>query len=251
MKKLTKEEFILKANQIHGFKYSYLKTTYKNSRTKICITCPVHGDFEQVASSHLTGRGCNDCGNEVTRSKTKKNSSKFQEEANLVHENKYSYPELNYVNTHTKITIQCPIHGQFQQKPIAHLQGQGCYVCSLGQAVGFNKGSFVKKAQEKYNNQATLYVIRCHNDSEDFIKVGITLRSVDKRFDSKYWMPYEWESLLVKKGDAKFIWELEKELHKTLRQFKHNPQIGFGGKNECFEKSCLKDVEIKIQETLC
>ena len=59
--KLTKEEFILKANQIHGFKYSYLKTTYKNSRTKICITCPVHGDLEQVASSHLTGRCCNDC----------------------------------------------------------------------------------------------------------------------------------------------------------------------------------------------
>ena len=40
-KKLTKEQFIEKARQIHGDKYGdYAKVEYVNSRTKVCIVCP-------------------------------------------------------------------------------------------------------------------------------------------------------------------------------------------------------------------
>lgn len=30
---------------------------------------------------------------------------------------------------HDPVTIICPIHGEFQQKPYKHLQGQGCPIC--------------------------------------------------------------------------------------------------------------------------
>lgn len=60
-KKLTREEFIAKAKQAHGDKYSYEKADYKNSRTKVCIICPEHGEFWQSPFSHIKGYGCNMC----------------------------------------------------------------------------------------------------------------------------------------------------------------------------------------------
>ena len=39
MKKKTTEEFIKQAKEIHGNKYDYSKTEYKNTRTKVEIIC--------------------------------------------------------------------------------------------------------------------------------------------------------------------------------------------------------------------
>lgn len=45
-KKLTQEEFIQKAKQIHGDKYDYSKVEYIKSSVKVKIVCPEHGEFE-------------------------------------------------------------------------------------------------------------------------------------------------------------------------------------------------------------
>ena len=63
-KRITKESFINKSNFIHNYKYNYEKAVYENCRKKVIITCPVHGDFEQRASSHMHGRGCKKCARE-------------------------------------------------------------------------------------------------------------------------------------------------------------------------------------------
>lgn len=60
-KKLTREEFIRKAREVHGDKYDYSKVAYVNSRTQVCIICRVHGEFKQTPSDHLQGHGCNKC----------------------------------------------------------------------------------------------------------------------------------------------------------------------------------------------
>jgi len=57
----TTEEFIGESKVIHDNKYSYERTIYKTDREKLTITCPVHGDFDQVANSHLGGSGCKSC----------------------------------------------------------------------------------------------------------------------------------------------------------------------------------------------
>ena len=41
-KKLTTEEFIKRAKEVHGDKYDYSKVEYINSKTKVCIICPKH-----------------------------------------------------------------------------------------------------------------------------------------------------------------------------------------------------------------
>lgn len=70
-RKLTTEEFIKKAKQVHGDKYDYSKVAYINSATKVSIICKEHGEFLQEANSHLKGRGCKKCGNKIVSNKLK------------------------------------------------------------------------------------------------------------------------------------------------------------------------------------
>lgn len=62
-RKLTLNCFINKANLIHNFKYNYSKTEYINTKSKIIIICPEHGEFLQYPSHHLREIGCQKCSN--------------------------------------------------------------------------------------------------------------------------------------------------------------------------------------------
>lgn len=53
----------------------------------------------------------------------------FIERAVVVHGNKYDYSLVEYVNSKTKVKIICPNHGVFEQVPVRHLQGSGCFHC--------------------------------------------------------------------------------------------------------------------------
>ena len=55
------EDFVRQAKEVHGDKYQYDKTEYIQAKGKVIITCPIHGDFEQEASSHIMGCGCPYC----------------------------------------------------------------------------------------------------------------------------------------------------------------------------------------------
>lgn len=61
------EEFIKKATEKFGDKYTYGKVKYVNSKTPIIITCPIHGYFEQSPDSHLHGKGCPRCAHNLSR----------------------------------------------------------------------------------------------------------------------------------------------------------------------------------------
>ncbi|MNS98822.1 hypothetical protein D3C72_1332010 [compost metagenome] len=53
--------YIEKAKQIHGDTYSYDLTSFTRSGIKVKIICKEHGVFEQIASNHLNGYGCQSC----------------------------------------------------------------------------------------------------------------------------------------------------------------------------------------------
>ena len=59
--KLSIDDFISKANLLHNNLYDYSNVEYINSKTKVVITCPIHGDFEQTPNTHLQGKGCPKC----------------------------------------------------------------------------------------------------------------------------------------------------------------------------------------------
>ena len=57
----TNIDFIKSCKKIHGDMYDYSKTEYIGSNKKVIITCRLHGDFPQNATSHLNGSGCPEC----------------------------------------------------------------------------------------------------------------------------------------------------------------------------------------------
>jgi 5-methylcytosine-specific restriction endonuclease McrA len=58
----TTERFILEGNNYHNGKYDYSLVVYVNSKTKVKIICPIHGEFEQTPTNHLRS-GCIRCSN--------------------------------------------------------------------------------------------------------------------------------------------------------------------------------------------
>ena len=117
------DTFIEKANTLHDNKYDYSKFNYINAKTKSIIICPNHGEFEQSPNKHLQG-GCMKCGG-----CGKSNIIEFIEKAKDKHNDKYDYIKFKYINAKTKSIIICPIHGDFEQSPNAHLRGD-CEECA-------------------------------------------------------------------------------------------------------------------------
>lgn len=132
MKRLTTEQFIERATEVHNGKYDYSKVEYKNAQTKVVIICPIHGEFLQSAYGHLEGRGCPICGIESSKKKQAHTKDEFVMNAIKVHGDKYDYSRINYINNYTKVCIVCPEHGEFWQSPSHHLQGSGCPLCGEG-----------------------------------------------------------------------------------------------------------------------
>lgn len=132
--KLTHDQFVKKGNKIHNFKYEYVEE-YKGTETLIQIKCPDHGIFMQSPHSHLSGRGCSGCVNDMLSNKYRKNLDSLILQYKDIHQDKYDYSQVSYLNNKIKIKIICYQHGEFWQKPIHHLQGHGCPQCSNGSNV--------------------------------------------------------------------------------------------------------------------
>lgn len=145
-KKLNTKEFIQKARKIHGNKYIYDKSKYISAVEKICITCPIHGDFWQKAAVHLRGHGCGICANEKTKTRLTMPKDEFIQRAKEVHPSKnYDYSKVEYLTTSDKVCIICPEHGEFWQIAHNHLNGSCCPNCQ----VSFGE-NLVKVSLDKY-----------------------------------------------------------------------------------------------------
>jgi hypothetical protein len=139
------DEFLNDARSVHGNLYDYSQSNYKNGVTDIDIICPTHGKFQQQPYSHLNGKGCSKCKGGVMY-----NTQEFIQKARNIHNDNYDYSQVNYVDSQTPVTIVCPSHGEFQQKPVVHLVGSGCLKCS-GKEV-FNNDDFIEKSNIIHNN---------------------------------------------------------------------------------------------------
>ncbi len=130
MEKSISDKFIERSTITHNSKYSYLKVSYKNTNSKIIITCNIHGDFQQTPKNHQNGHGCTKCATSYKSSLLSKNISDFVSKSIKIHNNKYDYSKSVYVNNKTNLIVICPIHGDFKITPSHHYVGHGCQHCT-------------------------------------------------------------------------------------------------------------------------
>ena len=130
-KRRTINEVIEIANTVHNFKYDYsLIKEYKNDREKLPIVCKEHGVFYQTMNNHIKGKqGCPECGKVKCHNSRYYSNDDFIKLAVKKHNNFYLYDKVKYVDSKTKVTITCPVHGDFEQIPRNHIYGAGCPRC--------------------------------------------------------------------------------------------------------------------------
>lgn len=147
----------------------------------------------------------------------------------------FTYDKVEYIGSTTSVTINCQIHGEFEKTPQAMLrltQKQGCPICSRV----LHNITWLKHAKLKYNmnkeHTFTLYVVKCFDDKETFIKVGITSRDLKIRLNT---IPYKCEVVkLIESSNYKHIWKLECQLKLWIHKNDlYKPERDFGGYFEC------------------
>jgi hypothetical protein len=107
LKRLPQNEIIEQFKMVHSNKYDYSQVQYLNSMEKVQIICPEHGPFFQKPNDHKQGIGCPNCN--ISKPKTQEETI---EQFINVHNNKYNYSKVQYINTKTKVQITRPEHGK-------------------------------------------------------------------------------------------------------------------------------------------
>ncbi len=128
--RMSQDEFIRRADQIHNGKYDYSGAVYIRSVAPISISCPTHGVFKQMGGVHLRGAGCPKCSTERNADRLRKTHQQFVTESEQMHNHRYDYTKVVYHKSVNDVIITCPIHGEFLQTPASHLFGCGCPKCS-------------------------------------------------------------------------------------------------------------------------
>lgn len=152
------EKWLNEVIKLHEGKYDYSKVNFINLSTKVCIICPMHGEFWQTPKDHLRGRGCNKCGRLSGVKNRTKTQDGFLEEAFKVHSDIYDLSKTNYVDGKSKVVINCRKHGEFTINPTKFLNGQGCRECGI------------EKASLKRTKSVNTFLSECLNSHQENTK---------------------------------------------------------------------------------
>lgn len=168
------EEFVEKAREIHGDKYSYEKAVYVGCTKPLVIICPAHGEFLMSPHKHISGKqGCPECGKLVRAAKRNK-GAQFVERAKAIHGDKYDYSLVNYKTCKDRVEIICNKCGKhFTQTPDNHINLQrGCPFCgaesSKEKLTAQSKARKGQKLGHYQKKDGTLSKQRC--TTEEFLK---------------------------------------------------------------------------------
>lgn len=158
---ITREQFIDKIEKIFGKnKFDYSKLEYKGAHIDISLICKNCNNIESKPPTvWYKGYGCLKC--QIRRPNPKLiTKEQFLEKVIKIHNGKYDYSNINFIDLHSKIEIICNKHGSFSQSPEVHLYGKsGCPRCKTSKgeeeiAIWLNNKNikFIYQYQVKINN---------------------------------------------------------------------------------------------------
>lgn len=164
--RLTTKKFIKKAEIIHNHKYIYDKTIFTNSKSKLIITCPTHGDFIQNANGHLNGKGCKIC----RESRGENKIRLFLEKKNILH-----YYQHHFKNCIGNSKRKTPLFFDFylpDQNLCIEYDGIHHFkpIMNFGYIDGFKKCIENDNIKNEYCKQEGIKLIRIKYDQYDEIE---------------------------------------------------------------------------------
>ena len=121
---MTKEEFLIRAKEVHGEKYNYSKVVLNGCEKEVEIICPKHGTFWQTPYHHTkNGSGCPKC--KASKLEQELILLLDKEKINYIHQWKnqeiLDNLSVDFYIPSKKIVIEC--QGIQHFKPIEHFGG--------------------------------------------------------------------------------------------------------------------------------
>ena len=226
------KEIKLKDNNEFEYLDEYSKAHIKISIRHIsCGFC-----FKRSPAAHLQSPSCPKCSRINKGLKRRSGLEKFQQQSDVLHFSQYKVLGEYKTSVDEILILHLKCGNTFLQKPTVHLQGSGCPICAK-ELMGWNKSKFTERCNRHNNGLGIFYIIRCFNDTEEFYKLGITGKSIKKRYSGKSSLPYKYEIVQEIHDKAEIVWTLEILLKRFIKNQNmiYNPTIPFvGGKTECY-----------------
>ena len=157
-----------------------------------------------------------------------------------MHGDKYDYSKTIYTIAHERVTITCPIHGDFEQVAYYHLNGNGCKVCGY-QYNCYTKENYVASCP----NGSYLYLIEMFGNDEKFYKIGISKNVKNRLRQIEISSNYTYETKIIHKVfnvDASIVYDFEIFMHDMYHGLSYKPNKSFHGMSECFKGIDIKQV---------
>jgi Zn finger protein HypA/HybF involved in hydrogenase expression len=240
------DRFSYRVNQfreVHCDNYTYIKDESYPEGIKIkCNNCS--REFKQKIDNHLIGKGCNTCSTKRAAEKQAMSYQDFLYNSKKNGNINVDFTDCGYISLKFPVKLKCTLHNEvFTQTASSCRYGMvGCPSCKRNN-LGFLKDSFINSCRGK---TALLYILKINNENEIFYKIGVTNRSVKKRFERKVEMPYNYEIIYTKedKECPGCIYDSEVNLLNKYNIYKYQPKIKFNGYTECFT------TELPIEEII-
>lgn len=142
-----RKKFIERARKLHGDKYDYSKVKYKSDKERVCIICPIHGEFWMTPHNHLAshrrGCGCPKCANAV--SKLEENIINRLTEENIKFKKEYTNKKIfgkmrgDFFIESYNVMIECQGRQHFEEINSLHFAYGGCLSNQIERDYNFNK----------------------------------------------------------------------------------------------------------------
>ena len=133
------------------------RNIYLNCNKKVWFTCfECDKDFEAQPNNIAQGKWCKTCGHKSSKEKQSMKLDEFLIKAKEKHGDTYDYSNVIMNGVDTSIVIICKIHGEFNQTPSNHFQGNGCPKCGIIKTADmkrYSQDEFIKLANEKHSNK--------------------------------------------------------------------------------------------------
>lgn len=250
-REIREKAFIEKSVEKYGEHYDYSLVEYEKNNVPVKIRCNIHDVvFEQRPGNHLTfgEYSCPVCNRNRLKAIQYLSYEEILERFKIVHGDKYDYSKFTEWQPYgTKIEIICPFHGSFKTHIHTHYNGGECPTCArykTSQLGGMNN------IQDLNSEKVHLYLIEFNDDKYNFLKVGLTSRSVKLRFKPKQYRKFNLVTILDIEVPA--IVGIERE-RRALEQFSDSRYYlprgeSFKGCTELFRTDVKSDL-IRLLES--
>ena len=171
--KLSEKEVLKRFADIHGTEYDYSRVHYASTHVPVEIVCRTHGNFWQSPSAHIAQKqGCPKCSRGKASKKRRIPFSEFEQRAQRLHADAFTYHEKHYHGLQRDTLIICKAHSRtFRQRPAVHLMGcTGCTECVA------HKLRVPRLSKKEWRRR----IFAAHGNTYRYEQFGDTLKSHDK-----------------------------------------------------------------------